>query len=59
MSAELITAYRSFNKILKRLPVDKSLADMLSQVIELTEETFNSRQTSIFLYDDNEKKFVF
>ncbi|WP_394166656.1 diguanylate cyclase domain-containing protein [Photobacterium piscicola] len=58
MSAELITAYRSFNKILKRLPVDKSLPDMLSQVIELTEETFNHRQTSIFLYDDNEKKFT-
>ncbi|MEC6797227.1 sensor domain-containing diguanylate cyclase [Photobacterium sp. S4TG1] len=58
MSAELVTAYRSFNKILKRLPVEKSLPDMLSQVIELTEETFNHRQTSIFLYDDSEKKFT-
>ena len=58
MSGELIAAYRSFNKILKHLPVEKSLPEMLLRVIELTEETFNHRQVSIFLFDDNEKKFT-
>ncbi|OBU16289.1 hypothetical protein AYY19_03770 [Photobacterium aquimaris] len=58
MSGALITAYRSFNKILKHLPVEGSLAEMLLRVIELTETTFNDRQTSILLFDKNKNKFM-
>ena len=58
MSGALITAYRSFNKILKHLPVEGSLPEMLLRVIELTETTFNDRQTSILLFDKSKNKFT-
>ncbi|PSW61101.1 hypothetical protein C0W54_12540 [Photobacterium kishitanii] len=58
MSGALITAYRSFNNILKHLPVEESLPEILLRVIELTEKTFNYRQTSILLFDKNTKKFT-
>ncbi|PSU73108.1 sensor domain-containing diguanylate cyclase [Photobacterium phosphoreum] len=58
MSGALITAYRAFNKILKHLPVEESLPDMLLHIIELTEKTFNHRQTSILLFDKNTQKFT-
>ncbi|WP_268875022.1 hypothetical protein [Photobacterium kishitanii] len=38
MSGALITAYRSFNNILKHLPVEESLPEILLRVIELTEK---------------------